>query len=231
MKKLITSIALVLASVVAVAQENYTVKTSMKIEGLPPEYAGFGEQEITNYIKGDKTKTELTSMMMNQTILFDGKLYTFLNEAMGNKTGYTATKEEIEAAASEKTETKPKVEYTSEKKTIAGYECNKAIITAVDKEKKENKITVWVTDKIKYDMSKARKANSNMMDLGDLKGYPLEMEMARSQNGMDMKITLTATDVSTKPIDDAVFTVSTDGYKMSSYKEAMEKMKAMKGNH
>ena len=61
-----------------------------------------------------------------------------------------------------------------------------------------------------------------------VKGYPLEMEMSQSQQGMDMKILITATEVLTTPIDDATFTVSTEGYKMMSYKEMQEKMKAAK---
>lgn len=228
MKKIITSAALIFSCAFAIAQEDYTVKMNMKIEGLPPEMAGFGEQETVTYIKGEKTKTEITSMMGSQTMLFDGKTHTFLSDAMGNKSGYTATKEEMEAASKNDKEVKPKIEYTTEKKTIAGYECTKAIVTSEGKDKKENKIIVWVTDKIKSDITKNKKGDRGMMNLGDIKGYPLEMEMSQSQQGMDMKIVISATNVSTKPVDDSVFKVSTDGYKMSTYKEFSEKMKSMK---
>lgn len=234
MKKIITSIALVLSCAFVSAQDSYTVKMNMKIEGLPPEMAGFGDQETVSYIKGEKSKTEISGMMGSQIILFDGKTHYFLNDAMGNKNGYTATKEEMEAAnKSEKAEAKPKIEYTSDKKTIAGYECTKAIVTAEGKDKKEGKITVWVTDKIKSDMAQGKKGGNNgMMNLGDLKGYPLEMEMNQSQQGMEMKIIITATDVSTKTLDDSVFAVSTDGYNLTSYKAFMDKMKSMKaGQH
>lgn len=228
MKKIITSAALIFTCAFATAQDNYTVKMNMKIEGLPPEMAGFGEQETVTYIKGDKTKTEITSMMGSQIMLFDGKTHTFLTDAMGNKNGYTATKEEMEASSKNDKEVAPKIEYTTEKKTIAGYECTKAIVTSEGKDKKETKIIVWVTDKIKHDITKNKKGDRGMMNLGDIKGYPLEMEMKQSQQGMDMKIVISATDVSTKPVDDSVFKVSTDGYKMSTYKEFSEKMKSMK---
>lgn len=228
MKKIITSVALVLCCTFAFAQE-YTVKMNMKIEGLPPEMAGFGEQETVTQIKGEKSKTEMTSMMGTTIMLFDGKKHTFLTEMMGNKTGYTATKEEMEAMAKDDKDPKPKIEYTSEKKMIAGYECTKAIVTATGKDKKETQMIVWVTDKIKHDMPKSK--NRNMMDLGDLKGYPLEMEMHQAQQGMDMKIVISATDVSTKPVDDSVFAVNTDGFKMYTYKEFSEKMKAQKGGN
>ena len=226
MKKIMTCAALLLMSALTFGQENYTVKMTMKIEGLPAEYAAMGEQETVTYLKGEKSKVEVTGMMGSQIALFDGKTHIFLSDAMGNKSGYTATKEEMDAADKSSNESKPKIEYTTEKKMIAGYECTKAIVTSVDKDKKEDKIIVWVTDKIKSDIAK-RKGSKNMMNLGDIKGYPLEMEMKKNQGGMDMKIMMTATEVSTAPIPDSVFNVSTEGYKMSSYKEAMEKMKNM----
>ncbi|MBA3662978.1 MAG: DUF4412 domain-containing protein [Bacteroidetes bacterium] len=230
MKKIITTVALSLfAASFCIAQDNVTVKMNVKVEGLPPEYAGFGEQEIVNYIKGDKHKSEMSSMMGSNITVFDGKKLTALNEQMGNKSGYTATKEEIEADnKSKEKDPKPKVEYTTEKKTIAGYECTKAIITSVGKDKKESKMTVWVTDKIKTpETGKSGKSRGGMMDLGDLKGYPLEMEMSQSQQGMDMKILVTTSEVSTANIDDSIFNVSTEGYKMRSYAEQKAEMKKM----
>ncbi len=107
----------------------------MKIEGLPAEYAAMGDQETTTYIKGEKNKTEVVGMMGSQTMLFDGKTHTILMDQMGNKSGYTATKEEMDETK-DKSAPKPKVEYTSEKKMIAGFECTKAIVTSIDKEKK-----------------------------------------------------------------------------------------------
>lgn len=87
-------------------------------------------------------------------------------------------------------------------------------------------MTVWITDKIKTPSSAGGGSKrGGMMDLGDLKGYPLEMEMAMNQQGMEMKMLITTTDVSTSPIDDNTFTVSTDGYKMSSFAEYQEQMK------
>lgn len=231
-KKIITSVALILLAACGFAQDSYTVKMNMKIEGLPPEYAGFGEQEMVNYIKGEKYKSEMTSMMGSNVTAFDGKKLTQINEAMGEKSGYTATKEEIEAAnKTDKPDAKPKIEYTTDKKTIEGYECTKAVVTTIGKDKKEEKVSVWVTDKIKTPPNKT-KSKSMSMDFGDLKGYPLEIEMAQSQGGMEMKILITTSEVSTGNIDDAVFNVNTDGYKMVTYKEHQEKMKSMsKGGH
>ena len=66
-------------------------------------------------------------------------------------------------------------------------------------------------------------------DFGDLKGYPLKVEMESNQNGMEIKILIIATEINTKPIDDSVFQINTDGFSMMSYSEYMEKLKSMQG--
>jgi len=215
-------------SVFATAQDNYTIKMSLKSEGMPAEYAAYAEMDIVNYIKGDKLKTERNGMMGTSVSLYDGKKMISTNEMMGNKSGFTATKEELESSdKNEKTE-KAKIEYTAEKKMIAGYECTKVIATSIGKDKKENKTILWVTDKVKYSHPEAHKASGRgMMDLSDLKGYPLAMEIAQNMQGMDIKIIMTTTEISTAPIDDSVFTINTDGYTMMSYKDMLDKQKTM----
>jgi hypothetical protein len=212
------------------AQDNYTIKMKMHLDGLPPEAAAFSDMDIVNYIKGNKLKSERTGMMGSSITLIDGEKLTSLNDQMGNKFGYTATKTEIEEQAKADKSEKPKIEYINEKKTIAGYECSKAIITSVDKDKKENKATVWYTDKIAFKNGGMGRAQGRQgMDLSDLKGYPLAMEMSDSSSGQEMKFTMTATEISTTPVDESVFTISTDGYKMMTYKEMLERQKNARG--
>ena len=227
MKNSIITAALILSTAFINAQESYTLKMSVKVEGLPPEYAAYGEQDITTCVKGDKVKTEVSSMMFSSITYFDGKTYTMLSDAMGNKTGYSATKEEIDAANKDKKTDKPKIEYTSEKKTVSGYECTKAIITTLDKEKKENKTIVWITDKIKANPNMSGRTGS--MDFGDLKGQPLEMEINTSRQGTEMKVKMTTTEILTTGLDDSVFKPNTDGYILSSYSKKTKKMKSMGG--
>ena len=205
------------------------MKMTVKTEGLPAEYAAYGEQEIITFLKGEKSKTEINSMMFNSTVFYDGKTLTSLNDMMGNKSGYTATKEEMEAQDKDKKAAKPKIEYTTEKKTIAGYECTKAIATSTGPDKKEKKTILWITDKIKYDKNHMKSGGRGMTDFGDLKGHPLGMEMSQEMQGTEMKIIMTTTEVSTKTIDDSVFAVNTDGYKMMTYQQFQDQMKAMGG--
>lgn len=209
----------------AVAQESYTIKMTMKIEGLPPEWAGFGEQEIINYSKGEMYKKEVNGMMGSSIVCFDGKTLTQLNEGMDKKTGFTASKEELEAMGDKEPKESPKIEYTSETKKIAGYDCTKAIITS-SSEGKESKVIVWVTEKIKINPKVNKTKGKGMkMDFGDLKGQPLQIEATQNSNGNDMKVIITATEVSTTPLEDSFFTVNTEGYTMMSYQEMLESMK------
>lgn len=203
---------------------------SLKVEGMPPEYAAFAEADITNYIKGDMLKTERNGMMGSNVYVYDGKKMVSLNENMGNKFGFTATKEELEATGKDDKAEKPKIEYTAEKKMIAGYECTKVVAAVQDKDKKETKMVLWVTDKLNYGHPEAHKASGKgLMDLSDLKGYPLAMEMPQNMQGTEIKIMMTATEVLTTPINDSVFVLNTEGYTMMSYKEMQEKQKSMMG--
>ncbi len=235
MKKIITSAALLLVSAFGFAQD-LTIKATIKIEGLPAEYAALGESEKITYIKETKSKFETISMMGNTTKVFDGTKVTMISDAMGNKTGWTATKEEIEATkeAPKKDDVAPKVEFTKDKKTIAGYECTKAIVTVVDpKEKKEIKFTIWYTDKIKKANSPASSSkrrssmDANSFDFKEIPGFQMSTEFEAENQGMAIKYVETVTEVSTDKIEDSAFILSTEGYKMITYKEMQEKMKAM----
>lgn len=230
MKPLIIFLSLLLATLLSPAQDCYTIKMTLKIEGLPPEYAGFGEQDMVNYLKGELYRNETNSMMGTSSTCFDGKMLTVLMEQMDKKSGYTASKEEMEAASKDEPQDKPRIEYFNENKTIAGYECSKAILTSTGKDGKENKVTVWITDKIKSPVAKGRRMGGRgmQMDFGELKGYPLQIETAQNQNGMDMKIVISATEVSTAKIEDGFFKLNTEGYTMMTYAQYKESMKNMR---
>ncbi|MBX3163713.1 MAG: hypothetical protein KF900_04485 [Bacteroidetes bacterium] len=206
MKKIITAATFIALSFTGFSQENYTIKMTMKMQGI--HIAGMsGEQEITTYIKGEKTRNDVSSDMMSSVDVSDGKTVINLTDFMGNKTGYTATPEELSIIdKSEK-----KVEYTAEKKTIAGYECKKAVIISIDKYQKEHKTTVWLTEKIKANVKNKSFGSYRFGDV-NLKGFPLEVQ---TEGGI--KTTIVVSEVSTKLIDDSMFKLNTEGYKMTPY--------------
>jgi hypothetical protein len=193
---------------------------SMHIDGLPPEMAAMGDMDIVNTIKGDKMRSESTGMMGSRVVVIDGDVVTSLSDMMGNKTGYVTNRSEMEEADKAKPTAKPKIEYTTEKKTIAGYECTKAIVTTV-RERGEVKTIVWYTDKFNFKNSKliGNQGNKGALDLSDLKGYPLSMEMTEVMNGQPVTIVMTTISVSNAPVADSVFKLNTEGYKMMTYKE------------
>ena len=224
MKKLFTSLAVVALSALSLnAQIKEGIITyNMTIEGLPPEQAAkVGDMELKSTFKNNKVLTEMSSMMFTNQTLIDDKGMLMLMEQMGNKMAIKQTKEEMEKdAAKEKDKpADPKIEYTSETKTIAGYECKKAIVTMVTKDKKEEKMDIWYSDKFE-NLNKEGKGQGQAFMKG-LKGMPFEYSGAQGP----MKFKMVAKEVSIEPVADSKFVLSTDGYKMMT----MDELKAMRG--
>lgn len=221
MKKLFSTLAavtLTAVSLTAQIKEGYVVYDT-KIEGLPPEQAAMGESETKVYFKNGKSLTEVNSMMYSMQSMLDDKGMLMLMDQMGNKIAVKQTKEEMEkeSAKMKEKEKEPKVDYTNETKTIAGYECKKAVVTTVNKDKKEEKTDIWYCEKFE---------NPNKEGVGrgagvykGIKGMPFEYSI----NQPPLKITVTAKEVSTDPVADSKFNLSTDGYKIMT----MEELKAM----
>jgi len=123
---------------------------------------------------------------------------------MGQKQFYKLNKEELEKESKKSPE--PKITYTEEKKTIAGYECKKAIVEMKNDKGEVNKVDVWYTDKLQGPSGHAGGRMGGQFK--GLKGAPLEFSM---QFG-PMKTQMIASNVSTSAVPDSKFTVSTEGY-------------------
>jgi len=221
MNKLFSTIAIVALSVVSLNAQikEGTITYAMTMEGLPPEQAAMmGDMEVKMTFKENKSLMEVSTMMMSQLASLDEKGMTLVIEAMGNKMAVVQTKEEMdkEEAKLKDKSPDPKIEYTSETKTIAGYECKKAIVTmVVGKDKKEEKIDVWYSDKFNY-LDKDGKTKG---EIKGLKGIPFEYFSYRT----GFKSKLIAKEVSTEPVSDDKFVLSTEGCKMMT----MDELKSM----
>lgn len=224
----ITLASIVLSAFSALSQE-YTIKSTMKMEGMPPEMSAMADMDMVTYVKGDKVKTESTGMMGSRVTVYDGQKSITLSDMMGNKVGFTQTREEMDANDKNTPPAKPVFEMTNEKKTIAGYECTKVIMKmTIDKQATSN--VLWVTDKLNIKSNKyAADRSRGSYDFSELKGYPLSMEISMSRNGQNMTMVMTATEVSTAAVDDSEFKLDTTGYKMMTFKEMQDRMKAMGG--
>lgn len=221
MKKLFSTLAVVALSALSLNAQikEGTITYAMTMEGLPPEQAAMmGDMEVKMTFKENKSLMEVSTMMMSQLASLSEKGMTLVIEAMGNKMAVVQTKEEMdkEEAKLKDKSPDPKIEYTSETKTIAGYECKKAVVTmVVGKDKKEEKIDVWYSDKFNY-LDKDGKTKG---EIKGLKGVPFEYFSYRT----GFKSKLIAKEVSTEPVSDDKFVLSTEGCKMMT----MDELKSM----
>ena len=208
MNKLFSTLAVVALSALSLNAQikEGSITYDMKMEGLPPEQAAMmGDMELKTTFKNGKALSEMSSMMFSSQTSIDDKGMVSLMEQMGNKIAIKQTKEEMEKEEAKLKDkpSDPKIEYTTETKTIAGYECKKAIITMVGKDKKEEKMDVWYSDKFE-NPNKDGKGRGQAFMKG-FKGLPFEF--SNSQGAM--KFSMVAKAVSTDPVDDAKFNLST----------------------
>jgi hypothetical protein len=163
----------------------------------------------------------MTSMMFTNQTVIDENGMVMLMEQMGNKMAIKQTKDEMEKEAAKQKDklADPKIEYINETKSIAGYECKKAIISIVGKDKKEEKMEVWYSEKFANPNKEGKGKGQGFMK--GLKGMPFEY--AGGQGGMKFK--MVAKEVSVDPVSDGKFNLSTDGYKLMT----MDELKALQG--
>ena len=189
---------------------------TMTIDGLPPEQAAMMEgMEMKTIFKNGKIRSEWNSAFGSSVTVTDGKGgYTTLMDQMGQK---IFMKGKVDDAKKKEDKLKdPKINYVSETKSIAGYECKKAIIETETGKGESVKSTVWFTDKF----APIESGGGRGMQFPGLKGVPLEFEMPQGP----MTIKVTASNVSTTSVSDSKFEVSTEGYTEMSPEDMMKSM-------
>jgi GLPGLI family protein len=219
MKKIVLSAALVVSALFANAQKEGSITYSMNIEGLPEEQAAMMKgMEMKVYFKNGKSRSETSMAFGTTTTVTDDKGNgTMLMEMMGQKQFMKMSAEDAKKEEAKMGE--PKITYSEEKKTVAGYECKKAVIDFKDEKGTPMKSDVWYTDKIPYTKTGSRGAGQ----FKGLKGAPLEFSM----NQQGMKINVVATNVNMAPVADSKFVLNTDGY-TEIKQEDLKKMQGAK---
>jgi GLPGLI family protein len=194
-----------------------SITYSVEFEGLPAEYASMMKgSELKVYFKDKKSRAEMITPMTSNTTISDENTTTTLVDAMGQKFFYKMTKADMEKESKKNPD--PKITYTEEKKTIAGYDCKKAIVESKNEKGETQKVDVWYTDKIQGSSSTGGRSGAQFKGL---KGAPLEFAIKTPQATMKVA----ATNVSTSPMSDSKFVANTEGYTEKSLAE----MKAMQG--
>lgn len=211
MKRLITALSLVFATVAAFAQPfEGKILFTMDYPKLPdPSMASMMPKESVSYFKGGKTRVEMNMAMgvKNVTIAdSDAKTAVSLIDMMGQKFAITTDANNPEA---EKAVEEAKVTVTKDSKKIAGYNCTKAVIETKDGDKQE----VWFTKDLKLPKGHV---NGPMKKIdGSVLQYGI------NQNGMEM--VLTAKEVVKEKVSDDKFAIPAD-YKKMTQEEFMKSM-------
>lgn len=137
---------------------------------------------------GDNSKTEMKmgSIMTNTSVINgeEKKGLMLMSGIVGNKAVPMSEEEINENQPQEGEESDVEVEKTGETKEIAGYKCEKVIITTEE----GDAMIMWVTDKIEPSRTDGRFIRDGVG------GFPLAMEFA--QNGVELSFK--ATEVTTK---------------------------------
>jgi hypothetical protein len=205
MRKLLVLFVLALCtSVQAQVKEGY-IRFKMELTGGPGDDMGslLGNASMTIYFKNEKSLTDMASPVYSMKTLTDSKGVLMVMETIGQKSFTRKTNEELEKEKPKGYD--PQVIITKEKKKILSYDCTKALIITKDNKDKTSTTVMWYTDKIRC---AAIAGITNIEVLNKIKGTPLQIEIDRGP----VKSKITATEISVKPVADAVFVLSTAGY-------------------
>jgi GLPGLI family protein len=161
--------------------------------------------EMIIYIAKGHVRIEQKTMMGDQNVITDtkAKKTVLLMNMMGKKMAITMTDDGKEKPT-------PKIIYSKETKTIAGYECKKATYITKDEAGEDQELEVFYTEEIPSE------ANDK---LPGLKGYPLEYAI----NAQGMLMTLAAKSVSKEKVSKKLFQIP-EGYEEMSMEDFMKSM-------
>ena len=186
------------------------IKSKYTIEGnVDPNVKANLPDVMTTYVYENYTKNVMEMPGINIITITNGSNrtnYTIYDITGMGKYYIETTESEIkEAFATQDT----KFEYTGEKKTVAGYVCEKVIETTVDKETDEETVmTLYVSKDI---------CPTDAINFGShpgLVGYPLRTEVTKDINGEKATVIIEAIEVSpSKKVKLADFLLPADGKK------------------
>jgi GLPGLI family protein len=165
--------------------------------GMARMFSGDGETKTVTHVKNDLVKSVSKTDMGRTTSIRDNqkKLTTTLIEIMGNKTGFFATDEEMEAArksmdsmmragsANDTAKKMPRpteppkvnISVTDETKKIAGYTCKKAYVITTRILGIKDTAMAWFTPDVKINnvTSTGGGGFSSMMSMGSPSSNPM----------------------------------------------------------
>lgn len=178
-----------------------TYKISFDMSGLPPEAKSMMPTTMAIYIGAEKVKTEIITVMGNQSTILDmkGKTHTTLMDIMGQKLAINDTYEELMSQVKDAPEYN--IVETNETREIAGYTCKKMLIRKVDTQGNEvDEGQIWLAENLNLHPD----FYFNQPAYKGLNGLMMEYEMDAGNN---MKMKLTAVEVAGQKIKDTEFEI------------------------
>jgi len=162
---------------------------------------------VVNYIKGDKSRTEMISPLGTLTTVYDGSKNSavILKDIGGQKYMITLTSDEWKDA--NKKYQGISLRFEEGEKTILGYKCKKAIAQLGD----GTSYTVWYTPELVA-------VNKNFQyETRNLPGIAMEYETVNSKGE---KTTYTVSKISFSPVPASKFDLPKSGYRIMTYAES-----------
>jgi GLPGLI family protein len=218
MKKIIPALCLALAFALSLsAQKKFegvvTYSISFEKSGLPPDaITMLSGAESVVYIKGDKRRVDMKTVMQSTASVMDDKAKTVLMtmDVMGQK--YMIRMNEADLKKEKDAAPVNSINYLDETKEIAGYNCKKAEVTMKESDGSVQLFVVFYTDAIP--------TNDMKNTFEGLKGFPLQYDII--QAGIAMSFT--AKSVSKDPVPDSKFELSESGYKVTTLDDLQKEM-------
>jgi GLPGLI family protein len=213
-------LAIVLPSVVFAGGKTFegviTYKISYPDSKFTESQLAMFPKLMTVSVKGTKSKTEMSTGMGNQTEITDyaEKTKISLLDLMGQKYAIKQTAEEIKKEMEK--EPAAKVELTNETKSIAGYTCKKALVTA-EEDGEKTVFEVWFTNDLG-----TKDVNFDNPLYKEIDGVLMEFVMKTPQ--FSMKFTVSS--VEKKTVPDKDFEIPAD-YKITTKEELKSKFPGM----
>jgi GLPGLI family protein len=185
-----------------------TFKIDYDLDAQTEQMRAMLPSDANIFFKGDKIVVETLGGFGEQRTITDSKKgeSIMLMDMMGNKMAVKTTKADVDKELAKKG--KPKVEITSETKTIAGYTCTKAIVTSSE----GSPVDIWFAKDLAVN-------NSFNQGYEGINGMLLEYSVKNEMFNMKMF----CTEIKAEKVDDAKFDIPSD-YKMMS-KDDLKKMR------
>ena len=218
MKKIISALSIALLFAITLsAQKSFegvvTYSISFEKSGLPPDAITMlkGAESVV-YIKGDKRRVDMKTIMQSTTSVMDDKTKTVLMtmDVMGQK--YLIRMNEADLKKEKDAAPVTSIIYLDETKEIAGYARKKAEVTLKETDGSGQFFVVYYTDAIP--------PNNTKNTFEGLKGFPMEYDISKA--GVNMSFS--AKSVSEETVIDSKFEFPKEGYKETTMDELQKAM-------